>query len=135
MENLAERTLGKGADFQGHFDQIKSYPLKAENPQKTANIFSKWCFHYLQPVFRIGAKTAIQEKDVPMPMTSNRSKNTAPKLEEAWAKEIQKKNSSLLRALFLANWPILPKVVLLSLIGFGARNVMPFGKKICKEQF
>ena len=107
MAGLAERTL-------------------APNPQETASIFSRWCFHYLQPMFRLGAKGSIQEGQVPMPIKSNRSNVSAPRLERAWANELTKKKPSLLRALVHANWYVIPKIFVLSLIGFGARNLMPF---------
>ena len=106
-ESLAERTL-------------------APNPQETASILSRWCFHYLQPIFRLGAAGSIQERQVPMPIESNRSNVSAPRLERSWENERTKKAPSLLRALVMANWRLIPKIFTLSLIGFGARNIMPF---------
>ena len=53
MENLAERTLGKG-DFQGRFDQIKKVlklPLDSLKPAKNCQYFFKMVLSLLAASF------------------------------------------------------------------------------------
>jgi len=73
-----------------------------------------------------GAKKPIEQKDVPLPISSNRTKNNMSSIETEWNKELKKKRPSLFLAMFRANFWIIPRIMFISAFGYGARTMMPF---------
>ncbi|XP_023819171.1 multidrug resistance-associated protein 4-like [Oryzias latipes] len=83
--------------------------LGKTNPAATANIFSKFFFWWLNPLFRIGSKRRLDEDDIFEVLPEDRSDHLGEELKRFWDQEVvnaskEMQTPSLAKAMIRCYW-------------------------------
>ena len=72
---------------------------KPENPEKTANIFSKLTFYFCNQILKLGSSKPLDTNDLWKLLEEDKPENTSQKFEHFWNQQIQSSSPSLFIAL------------------------------------
>lgn len=71
-----------------------------ENPKKNASRISLMTFYWIRNIFKIGLKRPITASDVYEPLSCHESEKISETFSRLWARELKKKEPSVLRMIY-----------------------------------